>query len=347
MYVAVKGGEAAIDAAHGLLAHDRRGDKAVPELTQAQIETQFFLAVDRVMAEGALYDRALAAEAIKQAAGDLIEAIFLLRAYRTTLPRFAESLPVETSAMLIDRRISAIFKDVPGGQYLGPTFDYTHRLIGAETTPAAAPNSRGGAARPAVALSSALLEAEGLAQPEAPENNAPVGDITRDPPLYPAPRDRRLQALARGDEGFLLGLAYSTQRGYGRTHPFAGEIRSGHVTVEIVPEELGFPIILGTIELTECQMVNQFAGTDTAPAQFTRGYGLAFGRGERKAMAMALMDRALRAAELGRGTNRTRAGRGVRPQPRRQRGGLRVRAALEVAALRRFPVGARSAAPAA
>ena len=31
--------------------------------------------------------------------------------------------------MVVERRISAIFKDLPGGQILGPTFDYTHRLL--------------------------------------------------------------------------------------------------------------------------------------------------------------------------------------------------------------------------
>jgi alpha-D-ribose 1-methylphosphonate 5-triphosphate synthase subunit PhnI len=46
-------------------------------------------------------------------------------------------------------------------------------------------------------------------------------------------------------------------------------------------------------------MVNQFAGQGDAPPQFTRGYGLAFGHSERKAMAMALVDRALMARELG------------------------------------------------
>ena len=81
------------------------------------------------MAEGSLYDRDLAALAIKQAQGDLIEAAFLLRAYRTTLPRFAHARPVDTAAMRIARRISAIFKDLPGGQVLGPTYDYTHRLL--------------------------------------------------------------------------------------------------------------------------------------------------------------------------------------------------------------------------
>src|SRR5579871_6901286 len=129
MYVAVKGGEAAIDAAHRLLAEARRGDPALPELSCAQIDEQLALAVDRVMSEGALYDRKLASLAIKQARGDLIEAIFLLRAYRTTLPRLAVSQPIDTGSANLVRRISAVFKDVPGGQVLGPTFDYTHRLL--------------------------------------------------------------------------------------------------------------------------------------------------------------------------------------------------------------------------
>src|SRR5262245_422416 len=119
MYVAVKGGEAAIDAAHRLLADDRRGDPATPALTLEQIDGQLRLAVDRVMAEGALYDRRLAALAIKQAAGDLVEAIFLLRAYRTTLPRLGVSLPIDTGAMEVYRRVWATFKDLPVCQSLG------------------------------------------------------------------------------------------------------------------------------------------------------------------------------------------------------------------------------------
>ena len=31
--------------------------------------------------------------------------------------------------------------------------------------------------------------------------------------------------LARADEGWVLGMGYSTQRGYAHTHPFAGDIR--------------------------------------------------------------------------------------------------------------------------
>jgi alpha-D-ribose 1-methylphosphonate 5-triphosphate synthase subunit PhnI len=183
---------------------------------------------------------------------------------------------------------------------LGPTTDYTHRLLDFTlAADGAAPSARqadpagGGFAR-----ASDVLGAEALLEAEAAKPGEP-GDITRAPLAHPAARDLRLQALARGDEGFLLALGYSTQRGWGGTHPFVGEIRMGDASVEIEPPELGFPIDIGDITLTECQMVNQFAGSKTVAPQFTRGYGLVFGYAERRAMAMALVDRAMRAGELG------------------------------------------------
>jgi len=301
MYVAVKGGERAIDNAHAWLAEERRGDPRVPEMLVAQIREQMSLAVNRVMAEGSLYDPDLAALANKQARGDLIEAIFLIRAYRTTLPRFGASRPVDTGAMACDRRISATFKDAPGGQVLGPTFDYTHRLLDFKLAaegevpeaPKAAP--QGADDVPHV---TGFLGREGLIQPE-PESDGAPPDLTREPMELPADRPLRLQALTRGDEGFVLGLAYSTQRGYARNHAFVGELRIGAVAVEMDIPELGFSIEVGEIVLTECETVNQFTGSKTEPAQFTRGYGLVFGQTERKAIAMALVDRALRWKELG------------------------------------------------
>ncbi len=334
MYVAVKGGEKAIRNAHALLAEKRRGDTAVPEVEIDQIREQLSLAVDRVMAEGSLYDRDLAALAVKQARGDLVEAIFLLRAYRTTLPRFGSTLPVDTASMHVRRRISATYKDVPGGQVLGPTFDYTHRLLEgsapvcrdtssgvvfgsgrvpgkytpiAENSPSSSDDklehSQEKYSAEAVATFTgrcpkvlSFLEQEGLLPPEESADAAP-GDLTRQPLELPASRDIRLQNLARADEGLLLSLAYSTQRGFGSTHPFAGEIRMGEVEVFFTPEELGFPVLVGEITLTECESVNQFSGGKDRPASFTRGYGLAFGESERKAISMALVDRALSGAD--------------------------------------------------
>lgn len=306
MYVAVKGGERAIDAAHGWLDRARRGPPGQPALDTAQIRDQLSLAVARVMAEGSLYDPDLAALAIKQARGDLIEAIFLIRAYRTTLPRFGTSNPVDTARMQVERRISATFKDAPGGQILGPTFDYTHRLLDFRlmadgelpladaATPLAEPETE----PQTVPHILSFLNRDGLIEAAMPDDAEPA-DLTREPMELPADRPLRLQALARGDEGFLLGLAYSTQRGYARNHAFVGELRIGTVAVEMEIPELGFAIGLGEIPLTECETVNQFRGSRTEPAQFTRGYGLTLGQTERKALSMALVDRALRGCELG------------------------------------------------
>ena len=242
MYVAVKGGERAIANAHQWLGEMRRGDTLFDALSLDQIREQLALSVARVMAEGSLYDPDLAALAIKQARGDLIEAIFLIRAYRTTLPRFGYALPFDTSAMRCVRRISATFKDIPGGQILGPTFDYTHRLLDFKL----AADGEVDAASKAEALSEdvphilELLNRDGLIQEEELTDAEP-GDLTREPLALPAGRAVRLQALARGDEGFLLGLGYSTQRGYARNHAFVGELRIGMVAVEMMILNLALP----------------------------------------------------------------------------------------------------------
>jgi alpha-D-ribose 1-methylphosphonate 5-triphosphate synthase subunit PhnI len=329
MYVATKGGETAITNAHRLLDQRRQPRPGSTKLTVEQIVDQQWIGVSRVMTEGSVYDPELAALSLIQSHGDVVEAIFLVRAYRTTLPRLAISHPVDTGRMSVDRRISAAFKDVPGGQILGPTFDYSHRLIAFDESINETSDSirtlrvvdaevNDGANHVPRVLD--VLDREGLIEPastnaidsagpgspthqgdpdQANTSGGLANDLTREPLRFPTPRPVRLQALARGDEGFLLGLAYSTQRGYGSTHPFAGEIRIGGVEVLITPDELDFPIVIGEIEVTECEMINQFQGNDFAPPQFTRGYGLAFGQAERKTMSMALVDRALRAGELG------------------------------------------------
>ena len=299
VYVAVKGGETAINAAHDWTAEERRGARDVPALSLDQIEQQLGRAIDRVMAEGALYDRDLAARAIRQAQGDLIEAAFLVRAYRTTLPRLVDSQPIDTAAMAPHRRISAIFKDLPGGQRLGPTMDYMHRLLDFGPAQDIPPAPIGTAKAEPMPRAVDMLGAEALIEPDGEATDTPNHDLTMEPLRFPAGRDMRLQALARGDEGFLLAMGYSTQRGYGSSHPFVGELRMGEVAVSLEPPELGFAIEIGDITITECQMVNQFSGSKTAPPQFTRGYGLCFGHNDRKSIAMALVDRAMRAAELG------------------------------------------------
>ncbi len=309
-YVAVKGGARAIGAAHQLIAEtlypkNNASDTPVDQLP-LQLDQQLRLGIDRIMAEASLYDRDIAARALLQAQGDSIEAVFIVRAYRATLSRFLDAEPLKLSESQPQRHISAAFKDVPGGQQLGATYDYSHRLLGyfqhlPAPQSAAEPfvKSEDDAAETRHSGVMQLLEQEGFIETSTAAPTEENRDITQTPPGFPASRAQRLQTLARADEGFLLGMAYSTQRGYGQNHPFIAELRQGSVNVEITPPELGFTICIGQISMTECQMINQFHGDTPEQATFTRGYGLVFGHNERKAIAMALLDRALRAPELG------------------------------------------------
>ncbi len=127
-YVAVKGGMAAIQAAEELVQEQHTSPDA-PTLTVRQILAQQRALVDQAMGEGSLYAPELAALAVKQAEGDTMEAAFLLRVFRSTLPRIGDTLPADGGEMRIRRRVSSTFKDIPGGQVLGRTRDYTQRLL--------------------------------------------------------------------------------------------------------------------------------------------------------------------------------------------------------------------------
>ncbi|MGY8685103.1 carbon-phosphorus lyase complex subunit PhnI [Bradyrhizobium sp. UFLA05-153] len=319
MITSIKGGEAAIAASHRLLAKRRRGNPAIADLGVDQIREQLSLAVDRVMGEGSLYDPSLAALAIKQAEGDLTEAIYLLRAFRTTLIRFGYTESIDAAAMVVRRRIATTHKDVPGGQLLGPTYDYTHRLLdiallgdvgGDDLSDLAGDDegkNEGGSIRDpepnamahALTRDCGVLARADIVEEARPNEEGKVADITRNPVVFPSRRDERLQALARGDEGFLMGLCYSTMRGYGRNHPFIAELRYGDATVVLSIPELDIPVGVGTVRLTECQTVHLTTGDGSLPPRYTRGYGLVFGHNERKALSMAILDRSLRSAELG------------------------------------------------
>lgn len=299
-YVAVRGGEDAIRHSETLLEFFRRRE-GHPAIAVSQIREQMRLAVDRVMAEGSLYDATLAALAVKQAEGDLVEASFLLRAYRSTLPRLGTTPTLRPSAMRLIRRISAAFKDVPGGQILGPTRDYTQRLLdfsllADDASPVEPPrvSDSNGAAPPERV--STYLRAERLLAEPADGPGQPV-DITRDPVRFPMPRSARLQALCRGEEGGLLALAYSSMRGFGNVHPTVAEMRVGYLPVQVTAPGLDAPVTIGEILVTEVEVISRsdLDGDSKGPVRFSLGYGFAFGQNERRAICMAILDRAMQA----------------------------------------------------
>jgi alpha-D-ribose 1-methylphosphonate 5-triphosphate synthase subunit PhnI len=303
-YVAIKGGKAAIDGAASATEFLRADDNTGEPLKLSAIECQLRLLTSRVVSEGGLYHPRLAALAIKQFQGDTLEAAFALRAYRSTKPRLLATPVQHSTNMRCIRRISAAFKDIPGGQMIGPTYDYVLRLLRldlADENPAAfqliaklfldaVPEAELPDSFPKVLDA---LRAEGLLPPVAESRGEPF-DITREPLVFPVPRSAALATMARAETGSLLAMAYSNMRGYGDVHPTVAELRVGYVPVMVPHPVTGEPMEAGEVLVTECEVVAMYESgkTDGVPT-FTLGYGACFGHNEVKAISMAILDRAL------------------------------------------------------
>jgi alpha-D-ribose 1-methylphosphonate 5-triphosphate synthase subunit PhnI len=310
-YVAVKGGGLAIENALKYVQYERLKGGSSP-LGIKQIADQLYLAVDRVMSEGSLYAPELAALAIKQASGDMFEASFMVRAYRATRPRLGYSLARPTDNIRILRRISAAFKDIPGGQILGPTMDYSLRLLDFSLKHETAQGHRewlqkfvedAGLNPPEDGRLDSLprvidlLRKEDLVEGPVAPSEKQISDITRGSLEFPAPRSAAMQALARGDSGGMLLLAYSNMRGFGSVHPVIGELRVGYLPIEVVHPVTSEPYCVGEVKVTEVEMISKAFGKGNDEPKFSVGYGICFGQNETKAISMAVLDKSIQALE--------------------------------------------------
>ncbi len=303
----VKGGSEAIKNA-GRLVDSLRSASL---MKVSQIRGRLRLSVDQVMGEGGLYAPELAALAIRQSDGDLIAASFLIRAYRSTLPRIGYSETSDTRDMFVLRRISSAFKEIPGGQILGPSIDYTERLLDFEERDVvddADADQEFGAEKsdiPKFKKVSDLLRDNGLLEDVSTDDETSDDardepcDITRESIRFPAPRSARLQTLARGETGAMLALAYSSLRGYGSVHPTIAELRVGYVSLRIKHPYTGNDVSVGDVLVTECEGILSGVGATeiTVDNRFSLGYGLVFGQNEKKAISMSILDGTMRVSE--------------------------------------------------
>jgi len=305
-YVAIKGGGKAIEGAARAVEYLRacEGGDGYP-LPLSTIENQLRLLTSRILSEGGLYHPRLAALAVKQMQGDTLEAAFALRAYRSTKPRLLETPVQNSEGMRVIRRISSAFKDIPGGQMLGPTGDYMLRLMRldlADELPDAfrdvarkflsvIPDSELPDTFPKVL---ATLRKEGLLPPVANRGSDCAFDITREPLVFPVSRSAALATMSRSETGALLALAYSNMRGYGDVHPTIAELRVGYLPVFLPHPVTGEASEIGEVLMTECEIVAMYECDNVnEPPAFTLGYGACFGHNEVKAISMAILDRSL------------------------------------------------------
>ncbi|TVR39654.1 MAG: carbon-phosphorus lyase [Planctomycetota bacterium] len=311
-YVAIQGGAAAIRGAADALEFQRtrHGLEGGDPLDLLSIGRQLSSLQSRVLSEGGVYHPELANLAIKQSMGDTLEAAFTLRAYRSTRPRLGTTAAHDTDGMRLIRRVSAAFKDIPGGQHLGPTRDYSKRLLRfeladedpqafAETARAWLQNNGADAIPPGQLTFPRVVEhlrAQGLLPPLDPAHQSAVPmDITREALVFPLPRSGVLSVLSRGETGGVLAMGYSVMRSYGDIHPTIAELRVGYLPVQMPHPITGEPVEAGEVLMTECQVIAMFAADDVVDGRpsFGLGYGCCFGHNEHKAIAMAMLDRSL------------------------------------------------------
>lgn len=307
MYVAARGGEQAILNAEQLF-HSLKSTFNADDVRR--VESTMPYLIDKVMGEGSLYAPELAALAILYTGGDLYESVLMLRAFRSTQPRIAYAKTLVQDDWLTVRRISAAFKDIPGGQILGPTLDYSHRLLPLEMLDNERDHGPISSTLPVQMIRNSELltrqaslpavadwqRAEGLL-PELPFSASSVSpdslpDVTREPMHIPADRAVRLQLLGRADTGGILSLGYANMRGYGTVHPTVNELRLGYADVTITHPVSGEPFSIGRVRLSQAEIVTTFKGAAEKP-ELALGYCATIGWNEIKCIAGSMLDMAM------------------------------------------------------
>lgn len=312
-YVAVKGGTKAIEESIERLKYERLKGKEIVDVNN--ILSGMRGMIDIVMSEASLYSRELAAIAIKQSEGNSEEAVFLLRAFRSTLPRKHYTKIIDSRDMWVERRISASFKDIVGGQILGAAYDYTHRLIDfdlinenkeevekwlEEFDKYENNNFKDGTDLRKLPKVLDYLRSEGLIKDYEDDNTEPA-DITKETLEFPTKRSERLQILTRGQTGGVNSLAYSALRTSGMDdHPNVGELRVGNLPLYIedpMGEECDEnDYYIGEINVTEveCFIPNTVQNNHGENVkEFEIGYGICYGQNETKAISMSILDQCL------------------------------------------------------
>ncbi|SMX27650.1 Alpha-D-ribose 1-methylphosphonate 5-triphosphate synthase subunit PhnI [Pelagimonas phthalicica] len=286
-YVATRGGERAIEQSERLF-REEIGSFDAQRVNDIRQSLPYL--VDRVMGEASLYDEDLAALALAQTGGEIYEAVLLLRAWRTTQPRLTVAEPVEQGDLFTHRRISAAFKDIPGGQVLGPTLDYAHRILATDVlrgdrfTPSSVEpaDQPAPAQQPSVSAWQAENDLVDLPEPDQTAGGD-IPDLTREPLLFPSKRAHTLQSLARADTGGVLALGYAAMRGYGQAHPTVNELRLAEADITVSHPD-GRKFSAGRVKVSQAEVVSKKS------EKLNLGFAATFGWNEVKCISAATLD---------------------------------------------------------
>lgn len=285
-FVAIKGGESAIRHSLEFFNNTFVNENLDIDL----IIESMRLGVDRVMSEGSLYSKKLAAKALIKSSGDTLNAAFFLRAHRSSCQRIGEAKMIDTNDMRLVRRISSAFKDIEGGQILGPSNDYQIKLLDSIDLKYSTKLESSNLDSKDKKIRSAMdaLRELGFIKKQAKDKQP--DDITRTFPNPPYSRSAMMQAMSRGECGSMLGFAYTSMRGYGDIHPTIGDLRLGSVEVKFTHPLTNNEVIIGEIEVSAVECVGEVEKQLDGSVKLNTGFGFCFGFNETKAICMGILD---------------------------------------------------------
>jgi alpha-D-ribose 1-methylphosphonate 5-triphosphate synthase subunit PhnI len=286
-FVAIKGGEEAIKNS---LAFYEEKIQSVDKSEARVIENSLKFAVDKVISEGSLYSKKLSSVAIAKAGGDLLNASFFLRAHRSSCARVGIAKTIHTDKMRVVRRISSAFKDIKGGQILGPSNDYEVKLILKQAIDKTVWDDY---KNDDIFVESALKPLRDAGMIKTLSKDEKTSDITRVFPSAPYPRSAVMQIMARGESGSMLAFAYTSMRGYGDVHPTIGDLRLGSCEVKFTHPFTKNEVKIGEIDITACEAAATFEKQSDGSTKLTTGFGCCFGFNETKAISMSILDTTL------------------------------------------------------
>lgn len=289
MYASMHENEA-LEAARAIARAKHRGN----EISTVMLEEQ-------ICAEAGLWEPAAARRALDQSHGDPAHAVSMLRVWAATQPHL-EALTVQPTDVVLTRRLSSAYPQIPGGQWLGFAPELTTRqldwaprvdtgtgpLAGSDQSPSGeqVPPGADAPRRADTLRVRDLIQGVPTVEPAA---DGAGDDPARAVLVPPYNRSNRLAVLTRGETGALVALAAMILGR--RQEAVLVELTVALATVRIPHPRSGIPVAIAELPITEVEVVLD-ADVDGGPG-LALGWGATLGAVERRAIALALLDAAM------------------------------------------------------
>ncbi|PRC42433.1 phosphonate metabolism protein PhnI, partial [Mycobacterium sp. ITM-2017-0098] len=269
--------------------------RAIAQSAAHQNNISTVMIEEQICAEAGLWEPAAARRALNQAHGDPSHAVSMLRVWAATQPH-ASALTVQATDVVLTRRLSSAYPQIPGGQWLGFAPELVARRLDWDPKPDADLDRPTDAAQvppiadaPPRATTPRVRDLIDGAPTVTPPAGGPGDDPARAVLVPPHSRANRLAMLARGETGALVALAALILGR--RQEAVLVEMTVAVATVRIPHPRTGVPVAVAQVPLTEVEVVLD-ADVEGRPG-LALGWGATIGTVERRAIALALLDAAI------------------------------------------------------